>query len=54
MSHSFVMAHDHERDAFSEFVLSFPTLSTLLVDTYDTVRGVENAAAVGANFARRE
>ena len=50
MSHSFVMAHDHERDAFSEFVSSFPALSTLLVDTYDTVHGVENAAAVGAKF----
>jgi nicotinate phosphoribosyltransferase len=47
MSHSFVMAHDGERDAFSDFVASFPTLSTLLVDTYDTIRGVENAAAVG-------
>ncbi len=50
MSHSFVMAHDREREAFSDFVSSFPTLSTLLVDTYDTVRGVDNAAAVGAKF----
>ncbi|MGB8414216.1 MAG: nicotinate phosphoribosyltransferase [Candidatus Binatus sp.] len=50
MSHSFVTAHDRERDAFSDFVSSFPTLSTLLVDTYDTVHGVENAAAVGAKF----
>jgi nicotinate phosphoribosyltransferase len=48
MSHSFVMAHEHEREAFSDFVASFPTLSTLLVDTYDTLRGVENAAAAGA------
>ncbi len=48
MSHSFVMAHEHEREAFSDFVASFPALSTLLVDTYDTLRGVENAAAVGA------
>lgn len=50
MSHSFVMAHEQERDAFSDFVTSFPTLSTLLVDTYDTVRGVENAAAVAAQL----
>jgi nicotinate phosphoribosyltransferase len=48
MSHSFVMAHERERDAFSDFVASFPALSTLLVDTYDAIRGVENAAAVGA------
>jgi nicotinate phosphoribosyltransferase len=50
MSHSFVMAHEHERDAFSDFIGSFPTLGTLLVDTYDTVRGVENAAAVVAQL----
>jgi len=50
MSHSFVMAHDSERDAFSDFVGSFPTLGTLLVDTYDTVRGVENAAAVATRL----
>jgi nicotinate phosphoribosyltransferase len=48
MSHSFVMAHDRERDAFSDFVASFPTLSTLLVDTYDTIHGVEAAAALAA------
>src|SRR6204780_4036282 len=48
MSHSFVMSHEHEREAFSDFVASFPALSTLLVDTYDTLRGVENAAAAGA------
>lgn len=50
MSHSFVMAHDNERDAFGDFVASFPALSTLLVDTYDTLRGVENAAAVAAKL----
>ncbi|MGH7907086.1 MAG: nicotinate phosphoribosyltransferase [Candidatus Binataceae bacterium] len=45
MAHSYVMAHDREREAFDNFVRTFPRLSTLLVDTYDTVRGVENAAA---------
>ena len=50
MSHSFVMAHDSERDAFGDFVSSFPALSTLLVDTYDTLRGVENAAAVASKL----
>jgi len=46
MAHSYIMAHDSERDAFEHFVNLFPQLSTLLVDTYDTVRGVENAARV--------
>jgi nicotinate phosphoribosyltransferase len=50
MSHSFIMAHDSERAAFDHFVESFPKLSTLLVDTYDTLRGVANAAAVGAKM----
>ncbi len=51
MSHSYVMAHEQERQAFEEFVASFPQLSTLLVDTYDTVRGVQNAAALAAKLA---
>ena len=46
MAHSYIMAHDSERDAFEHFVNLFPQLSTLLVDTYDTIRGVENAARV--------
>ncbi|MGH7950184.1 MAG: nicotinate phosphoribosyltransferase [Candidatus Binataceae bacterium] len=47
MSHSYIMAHDNEREAFEHFVKSFPDLSTLLVDTYDTVRGVQIAAEIG-------
>jgi nicotinate phosphoribosyltransferase len=47
MAHSYIMAHDREREAFEHFVALFPQLSTLLVDTYDTIRGVENAVAVG-------
>jgi nicotinate phosphoribosyltransferase len=51
MAHSYVMAHEHERLAFEQFARSFPRLSTLLVDTYDTVRGVENAVAVARELA---
>jgi nicotinate phosphoribosyltransferase len=50
MSHSFIMAHDQERAAYQDFVATFPMLSTLLVDTYDTVRGVEIAAEVGGKL----
>jgi nicotinate phosphoribosyltransferase len=46
MAHSYIMAHETEREAFAHFARLFPKLSTLLVDTYDTVRGVENAAKV--------
>jgi nicotinate phosphoribosyltransferase len=50
MAHSYIMAHDREREAFEHFVTLFPRLSTLLVDTYDTVRGVENAAIVARDL----
>jgi len=50
MAHSYIMAHDSEREAFEHFVTLFPQLSTLLVDTYDTVRGVENAARVARDL----
>jgi nicotinate phosphoribosyltransferase len=46
MAHSYIMAHDRERDAFADFVKSFPKLGTLLIDTYDTLKGAENAAQV--------
>jgi len=52
MAHSYVMAHDRERESFEHFVKLFPKFSTLLVDTYDTVRGVENAAAVALELKR--
>jgi nicotinate phosphoribosyltransferase len=50
MSHSFVMAHQRELTAFDDFAGSFPRLSTLLVDTYDTVAGVQNAAKIGVKL----
>jgi nicotinate phosphoribosyltransferase len=50
MAHSYIMAHERERDAFADFVKLFPKLSTLLVDTYDTVRGVENAAKIAVEM----
>jgi nicotinate phosphoribosyltransferase len=50
MAHSYIMAHDSEREAFVHFLQAFPNLSTLLVDTYDTVRGVENAVAAAQQY----
>src|SRR5208282_4507566 len=50
MSHSFVMAHERERQAFEDFATTFPRLNTLLVDTYDTLKGVQNAAEIGAKL----
>jgi nicotinate phosphoribosyltransferase len=52
MAHSYVLAHEREREAFAHFTEHFPQLSTLLVDTYDTLKGVENAAEVGVEMKR--
>ncbi len=40
MAHSFVQCHGSELDAFRNFTTSFPE-TTLLVDTYETLRGVD-------------
>lgn len=50
MSHSFVMAYERELAAFDDFAGSFPRLSTLLVDTYDSVAGLHNAAKIGVKL----
>jgi nicotinate phosphoribosyltransferase len=39
MAHSYVQAHDDEREAFRAFARTFPG-TILLVDTYDTLEGV--------------
>jgi nicotinate phosphoribosyltransferase len=39
MAHSYVQAHGNETQAFANFIQVFPE-TTLLVDTYDTMRGV--------------
>jgi len=51
MSHSFIMAHDSERQAFEDFARSFPKLNTIVVDTYDTAQGVRNVADLARRLA---
>jgi nicotinate phosphoribosyltransferase len=46
-AHSFTMAFPAEEEAFRAFYRLFPEHSTLLIDTYDTVQGARNAAALG-------
>jgi len=46
-SHMFTMVHRTELDAFRSYVDTFPTTSTLLVDTYDTIEGAANAIRAG-------
>ena len=46
MAHAFVMVHDHEEAAFRSFFKAYPKSPTFLVDTYDTLQGVQRAMAV--------
>jgi nicotinate phosphoribosyltransferase len=41
MAHSFVQAHDAEKEAFEAFARSQAENVVLLIDTYDTVRGAQ-------------
>lgn len=46
MAHSWIQSFEDEPGAFAAFSRAFPESSTLLVDTYDTLAGVEHAAAI--------
>ncbi|MFM0326513.1 nicotinate phosphoribosyltransferase [Caballeronia glebae] len=51
MAHSYVQAHDSERDAFADFVRSQPDNTTLLIDTYDTERAARRVVELAGRFA---
>ena len=46
-AHSWIMAHEDEAEAFSDFLDVFPEQSTLLVDTYDVRAAIEKIIALG-------
>ena len=46
MAHSFVMSYPKEIDAFRAFAKTFPNKSTLLIDTYDDIAGLEKAVII--------
>ena len=47
MAHSWVMAFDDEIEAFRHYMELFGERSTLLIDTYDTVKAAETIVAAG-------
>lgn len=47
MAHSYVMSFKNEIDSFLAYAETFPSRTILLVDTYNTKKGVENAITVG-------
>lgn len=53
MAHAFVQAHEVEIDAFRAFASAFGDATVLLVDTYDTRRGIERAIRVAGEMRER-
>lgn len=52
-AHSWVMAFDSELEAFRAYAKAFPTNCVLLIDTYDVMKGLENAITVGLEMKER-
>jgi nicotinate phosphoribosyltransferase len=52
MAHSYVMSFDKEIDSFRAFSRTFPKTSTFLIDTYDDIKGAENAAIVAKEMEK--
>lgn len=48
-AHMWTMTHDSEREAFANYLATFPNASILLIDTYDTVQGAALAADVAGD-----
>jgi len=53
MAHSFVMFFDNEIEAFRVFAKTFPKTSTLLIDTFDDIKGAEKAAMVAKELEKK-
>ncbi|MDI9356298.1 MAG: nicotinate phosphoribosyltransferase [Chitinophagaceae bacterium] len=52
-SHSWVMSFDTEIESFRAFAETMPHNCILLVDTYDTIKGVKNAIQVGLEMEKK-
>jgi nicotinate phosphoribosyltransferase len=53
MAHSYVGAFDSEKDAFLAYSETFPDQCIFLIDTYDTLEGAKNAAAVAKEMKKK-
>ena len=53
MAHSYVMFFDKEVESFRAFAKIFPETSTFLIDTYDDLKGAENAATVAKELGKK-
>ena len=53
MAHSYITSFPHEIDAFRVFARIFPSIATLLIDTYDNVSGARHAVTVAKEMEAR-
>ena len=53
MAHSFVTAFGSEIEAFEAYADLFPDSTILLIDTYDILKGAENAVVVGKRMKQK-
>jgi nicotinate phosphoribosyltransferase len=53
MAHSFVMSFKQEIDSFLAYSNTFPEQTILLVDTYDTKKGIGNAISIGLYLKKK-
>lgn len=52
-AHSWVMSFDDELEAFEKYAAAMPANSTLLVDTYDTLAGVEKTIVIARQLQEK-
>jgi nicotinate phosphoribosyltransferase len=52
-AHSWVMSFDHELEAFEKYAEVMPNNVLLLVDTYNTLEGVDHAIEIGRSLRKR-
>ncbi|MBL7130371.1 MAG: nicotinate phosphoribosyltransferase [Candidatus Omnitrophica bacterium] len=53
MAHSFVMSFDSEIDSFRAFANTFPKRTILLVDTYNSIKGISNAVIIAKELKKK-
>lgn len=53
MAHSFILFFNSEIEAFRAFAKTFPDASTLLIDTFDDVKGAEKASTIAKELERK-
>ncbi len=54
MAHSYIQIHDTEEEAFEQFADIYGQNAVLLVDTFDTKKGIEKAAKIAAKFLKEK